>query len=103
MAGRWLFAVALAVSALVVSGSAQAQGAGYFEVLPPAGTSLDPALAARWAKGVPAGCGEGGGFLPGCGVLEGVGVSEVACGARGCGGDAFDGVPVADGGRGVAQ
>ena len=54
VAGRWLFAVALAVSALVVSGSAQAQGAGYFEVLPPAGTSLDPALAARWAKGLPA-------------------------------------------------
>lgn len=56
VAGRWLFAVALAVSVLVVSGSAQAQGqgAGYFEVLPPAGTSLDPALAARWAKGLPA-------------------------------------------------
>lgn len=33
VAGRWLFAVALAVSVLVVSGSAQAQGAGYFEVL----------------------------------------------------------------------
>ena len=28
VAGRWLFAVALAVSVLVVSGSAQAQGAG---------------------------------------------------------------------------
>lgn len=52
--GRWLFAAGLAVSALVFSGSAQAQGAGYFEVLPPAGASLDPALAARWAKGLPA-------------------------------------------------